>query len=645
MSLASRSRKWKVLVVDPSSSVRVSIWMILKDEYEVLTSSDLQEALGIAEREEVDLLLVGVDLPFFFYGPFFKTLRKTQPRLPLLLLLGEKATWGKGVDISCSDWLSKPFSVQALREKVQALVVEKEWLEKSGGVFLSVEERVKSWLYSSRVTAAVRERVFRVSSAMLPVLIIGEEGTGRGGVAKGVHYLGPWKDRPFLRFFCRGLTVEGFVQKVLLWVGGRGVGEGVGLTVYLEGVESLGWEMQGLVLDMLREQRVVWPGVEEVRLEVQVLSSSASSLVGEVSGGRFRGDLAQVLGVLPVELKPLRERREDIPGMVREVLEERGIRKKVSVEAMGLLQEYYWPGNLGELEGVVLRSAVLGEGEVLGVGDLDFGFTVGEGKGETGEKGGKSETGGKGGKGGKGGEGETGETGRESERGEGGIEGVGVVLDRALSALAHEIKNPLVAISTFAHLLPEKYEDAEFRDQFSRLVGMDVRRINEVLERLLEYGQFREPGLRGNDLNLAVGEVLREKRKELDGVGVQVESELRGDLPLVLFDGDQLGFVLRNVLEEAVGGVGGKRLRLVTGLVEGEGGEKGVELRVWYDGGEGVLRSLQRAVWPEGELGFEDWGLAMELVRKVMGRNRGEMQMSQEEGGGTTITLHFSIAG
>ncbi len=226
-----------------------------------------------------------------------------------------------------------------------------------------------------------------------------------------------------------------------------------------------------------------------------------------------------------------------------------------------------------------------------------------------------------------------------------GLEERGVVLDRAISALAHEIKNPLVAISTFAHLLPEKYEDEEFRGQFSRLVSAEVRRVNGVLERLLEYGQFLEPRLVGNDLRGAVEGVLSGKWKELEGIGLEVVNEIGFGLPMVLFDGDQLGFVLRNVLGEAAGGFGGKRLWLVGEVVEVGGWGRVVELRVWYEGGEGVLRGLQRSVWPEGSLGFEDWGLALELVRKVMGRNRGEMRMNQEESGETMMTLSFSIAG
>ncbi len=130
--------------------------------------------------------------------------------------------------------------------------------------------------------------------------------------------------------------------------------------MFFEGVESLGWEMQGLVLDLMSEGSVEWPGVGEVGVEVRVISSSSRSLAGEVMAGRFRGDLCEGLGVLPVVLRPLRERRGEIPRMVGEILQERGcVGRGFSEGAMGLMQDYYWPGNLRELEGVVLRSVVI----------------------------------------------------------------------------------------------------------------------------------------------------------------------------------------------------------------------------------------------------------------------------------------------
>jgi two-component sensor histidine kinase len=316
----------------------------------------------------------------------------------------------------------------------------------------------------------------------------------------------------------------------------------------------------------------------------------------------------------------LRERREEIPRLVGEVLEEQGwggeVGRRFSREAMQVLQEYNWPGNVRELEGVVLRSvAMKGEG-LLGPGDLDFGFTVGEGLPSLGV--------------GKGVVGEVslgGEAVGEEEN----------FFDVVVSALAHEIKNPLVAINTFAYLLPEKYEDEEFRGQFSRLVSMDVRRVNEVLESLLEYGRLSGPRMRGQDLNLVLEGVLGERGEELGRRGLRVERELGEGLPLVLFDGMQLGFVLRSLIGGVVWQVrGGKVMRVWTGKGEGY-----VEMRVRYEDGEGVYGGE----WKGEGKGMERWSLALALARRVVVRNGGEMGVSSEEGAGLVIRLRFRVVG
>ena len=271
MVLENKGRKRKILVVDSSSSMRTSIWVILKDEYVVLTAGELREALEVVGREEVDVVLVGVDRPLYFYGSFFRGLRRVSLRVAVLLLYGEGAGVEREVDLAFSDGLGKPFLVEELREKVRGLLSRRDWAEKSEELrpVLSVEERVKNWFYSWRVTGEVRERVLQVSGSLYPVMIEGEEGTGRSVVAKAVHYLGLWKERPFLRFACRGLRPEVFVGRLKERWRGSGVWGGGGLTLFLEGVDSLGWEVQGLVMDLMSEGRVEWPGESPVLAELK----------------------------------------------------------------------------------------------------------------------------------------------------------------------------------------------------------------------------------------------------------------------------------------------------------------------------------------------------------------------------------------
>jgi len=602
--------------------------MILRDEYAVLTAKDQKEALEMVEREEVDLALVGIDFPVGYYQGFLRSLRKVRPGLALLFLFGESGALEKKSDLPFSDSLGKPFGVEPLRQKIRALLVQKECVEKEKSLRSSFrgEERIKTWLYSSRLSPEVREGVFKVSGSALPVLIQGEEGTGRSGVAKAIHYLHPYKDRLFFRFFCRELTPEGFMQKLSFWLKNKASGGSVSLTLFLEEVDSLGWDLQGILLDLLHDGGVGWPGLEEMGIEARVISSSRFPLARAVSAGKFRGDLCEALEVLRIGLKPLRERRDEIPRLVSEILKEQGqegiFRKEFSSEALQVLQEYCWPGNLRELESLVLRSAILKEGELLLAEDLVFSFSDVA-------------------------------TGLAFGKRKDGVEEARVekesLFDETLSTLAHEIKNPLVAISTFAYLLPEKYEDAEFREQFSRLVNLDVKRLNELLENLLEYAQFSTPRLIRNDLNMALVAALKEREESLLQRGVRCETDLKEGLPEVLFDATHLGFVLRSILGNVFLKIRENRsLRLSTGLVEkgrGGDGKDFVELLVWYEGQDGVIRSLHGDVGSEAGLEFENVSLALALARKVMVRNHGEMQVNQEQGIGTTICLRFPVAG
>jgi signal transduction histidine kinase len=220
--------------------------------------------------------------------------------------------------------------------------------------------------------------------------------------------------------------------------------------------------------------------------------------------------------------------------------------------------------------------------------------------------------------------------------------------DVTLPTLAHEIKNPLVAISTFAHLLPEKYEDPEFRQDFSRLVNQDVKRINELLENLLEFTQFSTPRVTSIDLNSTLGEVLRQQEKVLRRRGGEIETELGEGLPFVSFDENQLSFVLRNLIENAFSKMNQNTplcLSTAYSREEREGGtQQYVELKAQYYGQEGFLRAIQKASVSETEPDFQNLSLALLLIRKVMARNRGKTQVRREGDAGMIIRLRFPIA-
>lgn len=478
----------------------------------------------------------------------------------------------------------------------------------------SGDEKIFRWLHSSRIPGEDRERILKFASSGLPVFLLGEEGTGKGEVARALHFLGPWKNSPFLHFSCRGLASQKFVEKLSLWGKDRNPGEKVSLALYLEDAENLDEDLQTLLLDLLTDQKIHWPGLEALSFEAQVISSSSSSLAEAVTAKKFREDLFRTLETLSIHLPPLRDRKEDIPRLAQEILQERYPEgegtKSFSPEALQALQEYDWPGNLPELESLVLRSAALREGNLLGFEDLVFSPSRGPMSEKTPLKGEKESW-------------------------------FGITIP----TLAHEIKNPLVAISTFAHLLPEKYDDPEFREEFSRLVNQDVRRINEVLENLLEFAQLSAPRSSLHDLNSILAEALRQQEKDPTPPAKEVQTDLANGLPLILFDKSHLGFVLRNLLENSFSRLnpqGPLHLSTRFSREEGRGGPKeSVDLILWYNTPEGVLRNFSKVAGFEAEMDFQNLNMALLLIRKIMVRNRGKMQVLQEEDGGMTIRLQF----
>ena len=476
------------------------------------------------------------------------------------------------------------------------------------------DEKIPRWVHSSRIPAEDWERILKFASSGLPVFLLGEEGTGKGEVARALHFLGPWKDKPFLHFSCRGLTSQKFVEKLSLWGKDGDPAEKVSVTLYLEDVENLDEDLQTLLLDLLTDQKVHWPGVEELSFNLQLISSSSSSLAEAVTSKKFREDLFRTLETLSIHLPPLRDRKEDLPRLAQEILQERSPEgegaKAFSAEALQALQEYDWPGNLPELESLVLRSAALQDGNLLGAEDLVFTASRGPG-GPKILPGGEKES----------------------------------WFDVIIPTLAHEIKNPLVAISTFAHLLPEKNDDPEFREEFSRLVNQDVRRINEVLENLLEFAQLSDPCSSHQDLNSILTEALGQQEKDSGAPGQGVQTDLGNGLPLILFDKSHLGFVLRNLLENAFSRLSPQGpLYLSTRFSREEGRrepKESVDLVLWYNSPGGVLRNFAKVVGFEAEMDFQNLNMALLLIRKVMVRNRGKMQVLQDEDGGMTVRLQF----
>lgn len=234
---------------------------------------------------------------------------------------------------------------------------------------------------SSPAMALVRQKISKVATANVPVLIRGESGTGKEMVAKMLHRHSPWSGGPFVKVNCPAipgtlLESELFGYEKGAFTGAVGTKPGrVEMahrgTLFLDEVGELEPALQAKLLQLLQDGQFCRIGAQEdLRVEVRIVCATNRNLEEEIEAGNFRQDLFYRINVVSIELPLLRERREDIPLLVDYFLSEYGAKYKrpvrpLSAGLMRALREYNWPGNIRELENLMKRYVILGSEDTI----------------------------------------------------------------------------------------------------------------------------------------------------------------------------------------------------------------------------------------------------------------------------------------
>ena len=228
---------------------------------------------------------------------------------------------------------------------------------------------------------AVRDRLTKLASANVPVLIQGESGTGKDIIARMIHAASPWRTGPWVKVNCPAipgtlLESELFGYERGAFTGAYGVKPGrVEMahrgTLFLDEISELDMSLQSKLLQLLQDGQFCRIGAQEdKKVEVRVVCATNRKLEQEVENGTFRSDLFYRINVVNLHLPPLRERASDIPELVTYFLEYHNRKynckaKPLSAEMMNVLGKYHWPGNIRELENLVKRYVILGNEEVI----------------------------------------------------------------------------------------------------------------------------------------------------------------------------------------------------------------------------------------------------------------------------------------
>lgn len=371
---------YDILIVDDEADIRDLIAGILDDEgYKTRTAGDSDSALAaIKERRPsmvvLDIWLQGSRLDGL---ELLDAIKAQDPDLPVVIISGHGniETAVSAIKRGAYDYIEKPFKADRL-----VLITERA-LEAS-----SLKREIKQLrqrsgdapelLGASSAMNNLRHTIERVAPTNSRVLIIGPSGAGKELAARTIHAMSQRARNPFVVINAATITPERMEEELFGIEDADGrirkVGameEAHGGTLYIDEVADMPYETQGKILRVLVDQTFTRVGgVGKVSVDIRILSSSARNLESEISEARFREDLFHRLGVVPLQVPPLADRRDDIPDLVRFFMEQISVAsglpiRKIGEDAMAVLQAHDWPGNVRQLRNNVERLMILTRGD------------------------------------------------------------------------------------------------------------------------------------------------------------------------------------------------------------------------------------------------------------------------------------------
>ena len=379
----------KILVVDDERAIRNSLKEILTDEgYEVDTAEDGAVAIGLAEREHYNLIFCDIKMPNMDGIEFLGKVAETGLDSAVVMISGhgDIATAVECIKKGAFDFIEKPLDLNRI------LITIKNATEK---VSLVKETKIlKKKVYGQRMVGEsepirnIKDMITKVAATDARVLIMGPNGSGKELVARSLHEQSARSAMPYIEVNCAAIPSELIESELFGHEKGsftsaikqhKGKFEQAdGGTLFLDEIGDMSLAAQAKVLRVLQEKKLSRVGSDkDIEVNVRVIAATNKDLREEIAAKRFREDLYHRLSVIIIRVPSLEERTSDIPLLVdyfvKQICTESGMPEKTfSPEAIALLQEKKWPGNIRELKNVVERLLILGGPTVSAQNVRDF---------------------------------------------------------------------------------------------------------------------------------------------------------------------------------------------------------------------------------------------------------------------------------
>jgi DNA-binding NtrC family response regulator len=623
----------RILVIDESEVIRETLALILGREFSVVKKFLGTSGFSLADTSaDVDLLIIGVSPAL--RSEAGKLLRFAAQVSCAVLFLVESRSAIKLIEeqetVGC---LAKPFNPYELKQKVGMLLARTAVVPSMRPMRAIPSNPVHShylrYPFLDRTAAAL---VQRFAKTHLPVLISGEIGCGQERVARGICALA---GTDVACSFVNAADInDEFLASKMVQLSWRT--EKSGRIFVVEEIEKLSASAQSKLLNFIEE-------AEATSVECRFLATTKIDLLERVYQGEFLEGLYYRIATLILKLRPLRDRRNDIPMIAAwfaqyfaPLLELSQV--TVSPEARDLLANYLWFGNLSEMETVIARTLAVRRKTTIEAHDLvfdSFGASESQEFADVEEfsspeekrnnltvisswNAGRQDPASQGG--------QTACSERASE------------LKVLIHELAHEMKNPMVTIKTFAQLLDDRYEDEDFRARFRDVVSCDIERMDDLLEMMIEFADFSQPRVDRASLDERLRWAVDEVGKECGKRQAAIRLQSSRIATAILADENQLDYILKNVLSAVV-----SQARL--------GSEIGVEIQragtvvISYFREGPRMASITQYLGSLSEAAGESiLPLRILLAKQLVERNGGEMAVDSTDAEKEIVTMEFPIA-
>ena len=379
----------RILVVDDNARARQSMADVLKAAgHDVESSASALEALRLLDRQSFDVILTDLQMPGMNGLEFIRALesRGCEAQVAMVTAFASVSSAVEAMRHGAFDYIEKPFDAEQLEQLVARALAQAD----REGNRSSVPAENPSWqaamIGGSPAMRLLKQRIAQVAPTDETVLICGESGTGKELVARCIHAASRRQGRALVSLNCPALSPQlleselfghergAFTSADAPRVGRFELAEGG--TILLDEVTEIELSLQAKLLRVLQERTYERVGSSESRnADVRVVATTNRDIRQAVAEGQFRQDLYYRLAVVPIHIPPLRDRREDVPLLVRHFLSQAARRTErpgceLTPGAMDLLGGYHWPGNVREVENVVTRACVLFAGRSITADDL-----------------------------------------------------------------------------------------------------------------------------------------------------------------------------------------------------------------------------------------------------------------------------------